>query len=81
MLSIGRRASASGDGATGSAEGLLAELQRRGAGQDCYVLSVNEELDGTTGPLLDVVRQVFASVEAPKNRFILHRRALALQSA
>lgn len=57
----------------------------------CYVMSVLEELDGVASPLEDVIREVFASAEgtvvccvsgmlaynegdAPKNRFILHRR-------
>lgn len=79
-------------GSTHSAAGLIAELRRRGATDDCYVISNDDSLDGATKPLADVITQVFAFVdgslvccvpgrlayfegEAPKNRFILHRRA------
>lgn len=50
-------------GPTDTADGLLAELRRRGARGDCYVISVDKGLDGSTAPLVDVVPKVFASVE------------------
>jgi hypothetical protein len=50
-------------GPADSAEGLLADLRRRGAGDACYVISVNRELDGITRPLAAVISEVFALVE------------------
>ncbi len=46
-----------------SAEGLLAELHRRGAVNKCYVMSVNEELDGVTEPLEDIIEKVYGWIE------------------
>jgi len=50
-------------GATDSSDGLLAELRRRGAGKECYVISVCEKLDGTTRPLAQAIDEVFAFLE------------------
>ena len=50
-------------GANDSSDGLLSELRRRGATDDCHVISVRSDLDGATKPLADVVRLVFAAVE------------------
>lgn len=50
-------------GASDSTDGLLSELQRRGAAGDCHVISMRSDLDGATKPLADVVRQAFAAVE------------------
>ena len=38
-------------GLSNSADGLVAELRRRGAIDECYVMSVLEKLDGVTRPL------------------------------
>jgi len=73
-------------------DGVLKELQRRGAGHTCYIVSADAELDRTTSPLSDAVDRVFTLVEgtiiscvagrlayyegeAPRNRFILHRKS------
>src|SRR5687768_7895332 len=50
-------------GAANSDQGLLAELGRRGAPEDCYVISVSRELDGATRPLAGVIDEVFGSIE------------------
>ena len=47
-------------GPSDSSEGLIAELRRRGASEECYVVSAVPELDGTTGALGDIIREVFA---------------------
>lgn len=44
-------------------EGVLEELQRRGAGASCNIISTDAGLDGTTMDLSDAVDQVFAFVE------------------
>jgi hypothetical protein len=44
-------------------EGVRKELQRRGAGPSCYIISTNANLDRTTSRLSDAVNQVFAVVE------------------
>jgi hypothetical protein len=49
--------------ACNSANGLIAELRRRGATDEVYVMSVAEELDGVSGPIEDVIQEVFESVE------------------
>ncbi len=46
-----------------SAQGLLADLRRRGAGDECYVMSVDRDLDGVTGLLAEVIERVFACAE------------------
>lgn len=46
-----------------SASRLLRELRARGAPDDCYVISVDERLDGSTGSLDDVILRVFGLVE------------------
>jgi len=46
-----------------SADGLLAELHRRGAESECYVISVEEDLDGRALQLANAVRQVYARKE------------------
>jgi hypothetical protein len=48
--------------ASDSAEGLIAELRRRGAADQCYVVSVVKELDRVIAPLEKIIREVFASV-------------------
>jgi hypothetical protein len=50
-------------GPTNTAEGLIADLRRRGAHADCYVMSVDKDFDGSTRPLADVIRHVFTSIE------------------
>src|SRR3954449_4432176 len=50
-------------GATDSATGLIAELRRLGATDDCYVISNNDDMDGATKPLAEVIKRVFALVE------------------
>jgi len=47
--------------ATNFADGLIAELRRRGATDQCYVISVLKELDGVIAPLEEIIREVFAS--------------------
>jgi hypothetical protein len=47
-------------GANNSAGGLIAELRRRGAPDDCYVMSVHKTWDGVTGPLDTIIQKVFA---------------------
>src|SRR5262245_2947433 len=49
--------------ACNSATVLIAELRRRGATDECYVMSVAEELDGVSRPIEDVIQEVFESVE------------------
>jgi hypothetical protein len=49
-------------GASNSTDGLIAELRRRGATDECYVISVMKELDGVTRPLEAIIREVFGSV-------------------
>jgi len=44
-------------------EGVLKELQRRGAGPTCYIISTDADLDRTTSDLSDAVNQIFAVVE------------------
>jgi hypothetical protein len=46
-----------------TANGLIAELRRRGAAEQCYVMSVSEDLDGSIQPIEGLIREVFASVE------------------
>jgi len=50
-------------GASDTASGLIAELRRRGAAEQCYVMSVSEDMDGVVGPIEELIREVFASVE------------------
>jgi hypothetical protein len=73
-------------------EGILNELRARGANETCYVISVDNDLDGMTLSLSDAFQRVFAYVEgtiiscgpklayyegeAPNNRFILHRQTV-----
>jgi hypothetical protein len=60
-------------GSTNSADGLFAELRKRGAGDECYVISAVKEFDGITAPLDDAIKKVFACIEGtiiycfPKN--------------
>jgi hypothetical protein len=42
---------------------VLAELCARGAGSTCYVISVDDKLDGQSGQLAEVIPQVFARME------------------
>ena len=44
-------------GATKTADGLIAELRRRGAVHDCWIISVRADLDGTTMPLADAIHE------------------------
>ena len=44
-------------------EGVLKELQRRGAGPTCYIVSTDASLDRATRDLSDTINQVFAFVE------------------
>jgi hypothetical protein len=75
-------------GGKDAAESLIAQLRRRGAGSECYVIS-DSDLDGTTGQVEDVIRRVFgvaegtlvccvprslAYYEGEEHRFILHRQ-------
>jgi hypothetical protein len=46
-----------------SAEGLLEELRRRGAGKECRIVSVRDELDGATMPLEKAITEIFAFAE------------------
>jgi len=46
-----------------AAEDTIAELQRRGAPDDCYIISVSKELDGLIKPLEDVIRERIAPIE------------------
>ncbi len=39
------------------------ELRRRGAGELCYIVSANTELDRTTRGLADAINRVFAFAE------------------
>lgn len=71
-------------------EGILKELRARGANDSCYIISANKEIDRKTISLSDALRQVFARIEgtiifccqnvayyegeAPRNRFILHKK-------
>ena len=48
---------------TDSAGGLFAELRRLGAGDDCYVVSNDDDLDGATKPLAEAVQRVFTLAE------------------
>jgi hypothetical protein len=50
-------------GPNDSAAGLIADLRRRGAAKDCYVISVVHDLDGVTAPLEQIVPRVFALAE------------------
>jgi hypothetical protein len=50
-------------GPTDSARGVIAELRRLGAPEDCYVISNNDDLDGATKPLVEVIERVFAVVD------------------
>ncbi|MGH8543048.1 MAG: hypothetical protein ACREX3_05320 [Gammaproteobacteria bacterium] len=50
-------------GLTDSADGLVTNLCRRGAVDECYVISVQSELDGETKPLEEAIREVFAFME------------------
>jgi hypothetical protein len=43
---------------SGTNDWLVAELRRRGAGTDCYVISADPELDGTTMPLEQAVADI-----------------------
>jgi hypothetical protein len=47
-------------GPSDSASGVVAELKRLGAGDDCYVISNARELDGQTMSLAETIQQVFA---------------------
>jgi hypothetical protein len=42
---------------------IVAELRRRGAGAECYVISVDADVDGTTGPLEAVIPDLHARRE------------------
>ena len=46
-----------------SRDDLIAELRRRGAKDECYVMSVTKDLDGVTRRLEDINREVFALLE------------------
>jgi hypothetical protein len=50
-------------GQNDTADGLTADLRRRGAPAECYVVSVDDTFDGSTRPLADVIREVFTFVE------------------
>jgi hypothetical protein len=41
-----------------TAAAIIDELRRRGAGGECYVISVDADVDGTTGTLEDVIADV-----------------------
>jgi hypothetical protein len=49
-------------GASDSAAGVITELRRLGAVDDCYVISNNDDLDGATKPLSEIIERVFAFV-------------------
>jgi hypothetical protein len=75
-------------GRDGTATGVIAELRRRGASGECYLISADAKLDGATRSLRDAIweasegtlvccvpgRLAYYEGEAPKNSFILHRR-------
>jgi hypothetical protein len=46
-----------------SAGAVVSELRRRGALDECYVISIDPELDGVKGELQDVISQVHGRVE------------------
>jgi len=46
-----------------AAEDTIAEPRRRGAPDDCYIISVSKELDGLIKPLEDVIRERIAPIE------------------
>ena len=50
-------------GGRDSVDELVDELKRRGAQNECYVISVNPELDGTTRPLREVIASVHGRIE------------------
>src|SRR4051812_6454106 len=50
-------------GSSDSAAGVITELRRLGADDDCYVISNNVDLDGATKPLSEIIERVFAFVD------------------
>ena len=46
-----------------SCEGLLSDLRRRGAPDNCYVISAHPYLDGVTRPLKDAISEVFSLID------------------
>jgi hypothetical protein len=50
-------------GGTDSSAGLLAELRRRGAPDECHVISASSRLDNTTMPLTTAIPEIFGLVE------------------
>ena len=50
-------------GRSDSADGLVAELRRRGAADPVYLVSALRELDGQVMPLDEAIREVFAMAE------------------
>jgi len=46
-----------------TAAAIIDELRRRGAGDECYVISVDADVDGTTGTLEGVIADVHARRE------------------
>jgi hypothetical protein len=46
-----------------SAQYLITELRKRGAADDCLIISVRRDLDGTTMPLPDTIHEVLGRVE------------------
>ena len=74
-------------------DGVLKELERRGAGRTCYIISTAADLDQKTLELAKAIHDVFAvegtivscvpgrlayyEGEAPSNRFILQRKGNA----
>ncbi len=56
-------------------EGVLKELQRRGDGRSCYIISADSGLDRTTSELSDAIGRVFALVQGTIISCILGRLA------
>jgi hypothetical protein len=46
-----------------SSAGLLAELRRRGAPDECHIVSAQRRLDGATRPLAEAISEIFGRVE------------------
>jgi len=50
-------------GRTDSSAGLLAELRRRGAQEECHIISADSRLGGATRPLTKAISEIFGLVE------------------
>lgn len=52
------------EGGKTSPDAVLAELRRRGAGPECYVISADPELDATIDQLASVIPRVYGNIDA-----------------